>query len=198
MRLNLVQRREVEDQRLRELGRVAQPLRQSVAQLDRTKRVEPGLHQRRVGRGIGKQFRRHLAHRRRHVHRASDNRRRLSYGCAPSSKAAEELRKQRSVHTRRSGRDRRRERCALGPHEAAQMRVDLPQRREVKDQRLRQLRRVAQPLRQPVAQLDGAERVEPRLHQRRIDRGTRHQLRRHLAHRCCHVDQRAAGWCCHR
>ena len=58
----------------------------------------------------------------------------------------------------------------------------LAQRREGEHQRLRQLHRVAQPLRQPVAQFDRAERVEPRLHQRRVGRGARQQLGRHLAH----------------
>ena len=72
------------------------------------------------------------------------------------------------------------------------MRLDLPQRREVKDERLGQLGCVAEPCRQPVAELDGAQRVEPRLHQRRVGRHTRQQLRRHLAdHR--DVYRHAAG-----
>ena len=50
MRLNLTQRREVEDERLRQLDRAAQPCRQPVAELDGAERVEAGLHQWRVGR----------------------------------------------------------------------------------------------------------------------------------------------------
>ena len=52
---------------------------------------------------------------------------------------------------------------------------------------------VAEPCRQPVAELDGAQRVEPRLHQRRVGRHTRQQLRRHLAHGLCHIDS-APQW----
>ena len=48
------------------------------------------------------------------------------------------------------------------------MRLQLAERREVEDERLGQLDGVAQSRRQPVAQLNGAERVEPRLHQRRV------------------------------
>ena len=50
MRLNLTQRREVEDERLRQLSCVAEPRRQPVAKLDGAERVEAGLHQWRVGR----------------------------------------------------------------------------------------------------------------------------------------------------
>ena len=71
----------------------------------------------------------------------------------------------------------------------AEVRLDLPERREVEDERLRQLGRVAEPRRQPVAELDRAERVEPRLHQRRVGRHARQQLRCHLAHGRRHVDR---------
>ena len=42
--------------------------------------------------------------------------------------------------------------------------LELPARRAIKDERLWQLGRVAKSRRQPVAELDGAKRVEPRLH----------------------------------
>ena len=61
------------------------------------------------------------------------------------------------------------------------MRLDLAQRREVEDQRLWQLHVIAQARRQAVAELDGAKRVEPRLHQRRVSRDAWQQLHSHLA-----------------
>ena len=65
------------------------------------------------------------------------------------------------------------------------MRLELALRREVEDERLGQpLSRVtAQLLNQPAAQLDATQRVEPRLHQRRV------RVRRtakHIAHDGAH------------
>ena len=73
------------------------------------------------------------------------------------------------------------------------MRLELPQRREVEDQRLGQ-GGVAKLRRQPRAELDGAERVEARLHQRRVGvhLAARH-LARHRRHHSRHVDRGGGG-----
>ena len=60
--------------------------------------------------------------------------------------------------------------------------LELAQRWEVEDQRLGQLDHGTQSCRQPIAQLDGAERVETRLHQRGINRHVRQELCCHLTH----------------
>ena len=52
MRLDLTQRREVEDQRVRQRELAPEPLRQTALELGRTERVEPSFHQRRVCRHL--------------------------------------------------------------------------------------------------------------------------------------------------
>ena len=94
----------------------------------------------------------------------------------------EECREHRWVCKPRSGRSRRAWRRRR-LHKRAKMRLELPQRREVEDERLGQLGCVAKARRQLVAELDGAERIEPSLHQRHVGRDARQQISRHLAHR---------------
>jgi hypothetical protein len=48
------------------------------------------------------------------------------------------------------------------------VRRNLPERWQVKHQRFGQLESVAELRAEPIAELDGAKRVEPRLHQRRV------------------------------
>jgi hypothetical protein len=71
---------------------------------------------------------------------------------------------------------------------ATDVSLDLPQRRVIEYQRLRQLG-VAETARQLAPKLNGAERVEPRLHQRRVERGIRREeLVRHVLHSRRHLE----------
>eukprot|EP00964_Phaeocystis_antarctica_P005291 scaffold2893_cov83-Phaeocystis_antarctica.AAC.2 len=178
------------------LGVAAQLLRQPAAQLHRAQRVEPRLHQRRVGaHAPADHLGDHRAHRiticwhtgqrrarRRIQRRALEHRR--------------QLHEQWAIRLRSRGSLRRR-------HERGNVRLQLAHGGVVEDQRLRQCRLgvAAQPLRQPAAQLHRAQRVEPRLHQRRVGAHVpADHLGDHRAHRDASVGHKqrsrtpVAGW----
>ena len=182
VRLDLPQRREVEHQRLRELDAIPKPCGEPVAELNRTERVEPRLHQWRVRRCTWQQLCSHISHRRCRVNAACSHRR-----CRhrASTATGEELCQHRHIKTCGS-RDRRRRGRLLGV--LCHVRLDLPQRREVEHQRLRELDAIPKPCGEPVAELNRTERVEPRLHQWRVRRCTWQQLCSHILHRRCRVD----------
>eukprot|EP00964_Phaeocystis_antarctica_P019454 scaffold10733_cov72-Phaeocystis_antarctica.AAC.3 len=188
----------VEDQRLGQcrFGVAAQPLRQPAAQLHRAQRVEPRLHQRRVGANVSAD---HLGDHRAH---------RITICWHTGRRRARHRIQRRTLEHRRQLHEQRaiRRRCRGGLrrlHERGNVRLQLAHGGVVEDQRLGQCRLgvAAQPLRQPAAQLHRAQRVEPRLQQRRIGAHIpADQLGDHRAHRDASVGHKqrrrtlVAGW----
>jgi len=187
VRLQLAHGGVVEHQRLgqRRLSVAAQPLRQPAAQLHRAQRVEPRLHERRVHAHVPAD---HLGNHR--AHRVAI-RWRTDGSRARGRSQHRTLEQRRQLHQQRA--IRRCRRSDLGGwrrRKRGNVRLQLAHGGVVEHQRLgqRRLSVAAQPLRQPAAQLHRAQRVEPRLHERRVHAHVpADHLGNHRAHRVASV-----------
>ena len=168
------------EERARKLGPLAHRLLQHVAQLDRAERVEPRLHQRRVGVDLGP---RRAAH---HFDNGLEGERGASAmrGWCSGGPIA--------LHPSAPDSGNLLSPVLLLPALQLEARREGAGGRVVEDERTRKLGPLAHRLLQHIAQLDRAERVEPRLHQRRVgvDFGP-HRPPHQVEHR-----QNVEGWAC--